>query len=95
MVCLYSRLPSESLIFIFWISGELSDPECEERESNDDCCVLVVCSATEESDDEEVDSVGGGEVDRNDLRSQVDSFDVEQEGTSLIPRGSSKCTISN
>ena len=73
MVCLYSRLPSESLIFIFWISGELSDPECEERESNDDCCVLVVCSATEEG--------SAVEVDRNDLRSQVDSFDVEQEGT--------------
>ena len=78
-------------IFIFWISGELSDPDCEERESNDDCCVLVVCSAKEE----EGDSVDSGEVDRNDLRSQVDSFDVEQEGTSLIPRGSSKCTISN
>ena len=73
-------------MFIFCISGELSDPDCEERESNDDCCVLVVCSAKEEEE-------GGGEVDRNDLRSQVDSFDIEQEGTRLIPTGSSKCTI--
>ena len=79
-------------MFIFWISGELSDPDCEERESNDDCCVLVVCSAKEEGDIQE-GSVGGGEVDRNDLRSQVDSFDIEQEGTRLIPTGSSKCTI--
>ena len=81
-------------MFIFWISGELSDPDCEERESNDDCCVLVVCSATEEEGDDENEG-SAVEVDRNDLRSQVDSFDVEQEGTSLIPRGSSKCTISN
>ena len=66
-------------MFIFWISGELSDPDCEERESNDDCCVLVVCSAKEEGD-----GSGGGEVDRNDLRSQVDSFDIEQEGTPIL-----------
>ena len=72
-------------MFIFWISGELSDPDCEERESNDDCCVLVVCSATEEEGEDEEDSGSGGEVDRNDLGSQVDSFNVEQEGNRHIP----------
>ena len=64
------------------LAGELSDPNCEERESNDDCCVLVVCSATEEEKDEEVDD-RGEEV-------QVDSIDIEREGILL-----SNLTLSN
>ena len=85
MELLFDLQTFRGLLFILWISGELSDPDCEERESNDDCCVLVVCSAKEEEegDGEETDSGGGGEVDRNDLGSQVDSFNVEQEGTVL------------
>lgn len=58
----------------FGHSGELSEPNCEERESNDDCCVLVVCSATEGEEEEE-----DGEI--NDEGTQVvDSFDIEREG---------------
>ena len=71
---LTSSLPT--YFFIFGHLGELSDPNCEERESNDDCCVLVVCSAKEGEEET-------GEINNNEGDRQEDNFNIEREGNDL------------